>query len=431
MISHADTLPDTVRRRFRIFAYASTWFGCFADVMLESSAIIILYFAMLGTSNTLTMLSTGLSGIVSMFLLIPASGFVDKLGPKKVVGISCYLACASYLLMAFAPFFGKAAAQYIVLAGCFAFCVSKPLWTAAWYPILGDILRPSERGDFFGFMRFSYYILTGGIFCLIGIFMGAKPPVWFLQLVIGVTGILALGRIFFISKIRLGEHELGKYDLKKAFSTSVRNAPLVGLSVYVGFLSLAFAAILPLSLIYLKNGLRYGDNLVQILSSVGIGGSIFGFFFYGKLVRKIGIRNLQFGIHAAYIFIPLCLFFCGENIPCLVVPIGFLLFAGNFAFACFGCAMSQEILALARPGNITMASAFTQTYQMIGTACGRTVASLLLGNGVLATTWKYWNFSCSKFQTIFLFCSGLALFCLILLFCLPSVVPKHDDYYQP
>lgn len=141
--------------------------------------------------------------------------------------------------------------------------------------------------------------------------------------------------------------------------------------------------------------------------------------------------RLQFGIHAAYIFIPLCLLFCGGNIPCLVVPIGFLLFAGNFAFACFGCAMSQEILALARPGNITMASAFTQTYQMIGTACGRTVASLLLGNGVLATTWKYWNFSCSKFQTIFLFCSGLALFCLILLFCLPSVVPKHDDYYQP
>ena len=113
-----------------------------------------------------------------------------------------------------------------------------------------------------------------------------------------------------------------------------------------------------------------------------------------------------------------------------VIPVGGLLFAGNFAFACFSCSVSQEILALARPGNITMASAFTQTYQMMGTACGRTSASLLLGNGVLAATWKFWNISISRFQTIFLLCAGLALFCVTLFFCLPSVVPKHEDYYN-
>ena len=399
--------------------------------MLESSAIVILYFSLLGASNSLTMLSTGLAGMASMILLIPSAGIVDKVGSKRVVGFSCFLACGAYLLMACAPFFGNAAAQYVVFAGCFVFCISKPLWTAAWYPILGDILKPSERGDFFGFMRFSYYILTGSIFCIIGLLMGEKPPIWFLQLVIGITGLLALGRSYFISKIGIGIHEQGRYELGKAFRTSVRNAPLVGFAVYIGFLALSFSAILPLSLIYLKNELHYGDNLVQVLSSVGIGGSICGFFFYGKLTRRIGIRNLQIGIHISYIIIPLCLFFCGKGMPYLAFFIGMLLFAGNFAFACFGCAVSQEILALARPGNLTMANAFTQTYQMVGTACGRTVSSLLLSNGILAATWKYWNFSFSRFQTIFIFCAGLALFCLILLFCLPSVVPKHDDYYNP
>ena len=55
----------------------------------------------------------------------------------------------------------------------------------------------------------------------------------------------------------------------------------------------------------------------------------------------------------------------------------------------------------------------------------------LLGNGVLAATWKFWEFSVSRFQTIFLLCAGLALFCVTLFFCLPSVVPKHEDYYNP
>ncbi|WP_337747436.1 MFS transporter [Victivallis vadensis] len=428
----ACTLSDNCRRRFRIYAYASTWFGCFSDVMLENSAVIILYFVMLGTDNTLIMLSTGLIGIVSMFLLIPASGIVDRLGPKRVIALASWIACGSYLLMAAAPFAGKPAAPYLVLLGCFIFSVSRPLTNAAWYPVLSAILKPSERGDFFGFMRFSYYILTGMVFCLLGILMGAEPPVWFLQLIIGITGILALGRSVFISRIVLPEETRSKtHDFHGALKTSVCNGPLVGFSVYICCQSFAFAAILPLTLLYLKNGLHYGDNYVQILSSGGIAGSICGFFFYGSLVRRLGIRNLQFAIHAAYILIPLGLFFCGSGVPYLPLLIGLLLFAGNAAFSCFTCAFSQESLALARPGNVAMAAAFTLTYQMIGTAVGRTAASLLLGNGILSADWSCGGISFSHYQTIFLFSSLLALFFLTLVFCIPSVVPKHENYYNP
>jgi len=431
MTSYADTLSDQRRKQCRTYAYASTWLGCFSDVMPENSAIIILYLAMLGASNTLIMLSTSLSGIVAMFLLIPASGIVNKLGSRRMVAVSSLLACFSYLLMAAAPYMGIEIARYIVFFGCFSFCISQPLCTAAWFPILGHILKPSERGDFIGFMRFSYYILTGSVFFLLGILMGAKPPVWFLQIIIGTTGVLALGRYFFIARIPLPEHEHKVHDLKKAFRISIHNGLLVGFSAYVCFLSLAFAAIQPLTLIYLKNGLHFGDNVVQIISSVGVGGSICAFFFYGRLSRRFGIRNLQIAVHIAYIILPLVLFFCSDNIPYLPVVIAVLVFGANFAFANFVCTFSQESLALARPGNISMANSFSQTYQMIGTASGRTVASLLLGNGVLASTWKLWDIPISNFQTIYLICSGFAFFCLILIFCIPSVVPEHDDYYCP
>lgn len=107
MLKNAEKLSCRDRRKFRLYAYASTWFGCFADIMPESTAVIILYLAMLGASNTTIMLSTGISGIVSMFLLIPASCLVDKLGPRKVVNISCILTCVSYLGMSAAPFFRR------------------------------------------------------------------------------------------------------------------------------------------------------------------------------------------------------------------------------------------------------------------------------------------------------------------------------------
>ena len=427
MGSCADQLSDSKRRQFRLYAYASSCFGGFADIMLESSAIIILYFSVLGASNTLIMFSTGISGLVSMFLLIPMSGLVDRIGPKKAIHITCSLACSAYLLMASAPFFGPEADQYVVLLGCLLFCLSKPLWTASWYPVLGDILKPEERGDFFGFMRFSYYILTGGVFFLVGICLGKHPPAWILQLVIGATGLLMLGRMFFISKIETREHCCQHYDIIKAFKISIRNAPLVGFSVYIGFLSLAFASIIPLTMIYMKNGLQYRADTVQTISSISIGGCILGYFFYGKILRKIGMLSFQLLIHGICILIPLGLFLCRPSAWLL----GVFLFASNFCFACFSCMVSSEILALAKPGNLTMANAFSQTYQMIGTASGRMVVSFLLGNGILSASWQFGRFTVSRFQTIFLFCSGIAVFSLILLFSLPSMVPQHEDYYNP
>ena len=61
-MSHfADTLTSQQRKRARIYAYFSTYTGCISEVMLDSSAIIIVYMSMLDTSNTSIMLSTSFS----------------------------------------------------------------------------------------------------------------------------------------------------------------------------------------------------------------------------------------------------------------------------------------------------------------------------------------------------------------------------------
>ena len=78
-----------------------------------------------------------------------------------------------------------------------------------------------------------------------------------------------------------------------------------------------------------------------------------------------------------------------------------------------------------------MAMAFCQTYQQLGMGSGRVITSFLLGSGMLATQWNWRGLSVCNYQTLFLIEAFFGLFCLIMLFCIPSVVPKHEDYYEP
>lgn len=431
MASFAESLSLHERKRNIRYAYVSTWFGCFADVMLDSSALVIIYFTLLKAGNSLIMFSSALTGLVSMLLLIPVSFFVPRFGVKKMVGVSCALSCSGYLLMASAPLWGNAAAPYIVLLGIFVFCVGRPIWTVSWYPILTDILLPEERAGFLGKMRFSYTAITGTSFYFIGLFMGKEPPVWYLQAAIAMTGVFALGRYYCISKLKLSDIRSEKIDVKKTFSISIHNAPLVGFSVYTCFFCLAFSAVMPLALLYMKNGLKFDADTVQMLSTAGIAGNISAFLIYKKLHKLLGMRNLQLLIHFMAILLPILFFCCTGNSVAVMTAMGILLFLSYMVFSLFSCCFSQECLALARPGNSAMASAFACTYDGIGKAAGRTAGSFLLSNGILSSSWMLGNLSVSNFQTVFIFCALGALFMLVLVFSLPSVISSHEDYYQP
>ena len=56
MSTYAETLSEKERRRGRILAYFACYFGCISEVMLDSSAIIIVYISMLGGSKDVVML---------------------------------------------------------------------------------------------------------------------------------------------------------------------------------------------------------------------------------------------------------------------------------------------------------------------------------------------------------------------------------------
>ena len=430
MQSYAESLPVQDRKRYIKYAYVSTWFGCFADVMMDSTALIMIYFVLLNSNNSLIMFSTAVTGLMQIPLLIPASLLVNRFGVKKTVFLSAALSCTGYVTMSLAPFAGSAA-QYILLAGIFIFCASRPIWSTAWYPVLSDILLPRERGGFLGKMRFSYYIITGTVFYFVGQFMGKNPPIWYLQIATAVTGILALGRSYCINRIKLSDTKLAKLDLTKSFSISIHNAPLVGFSTYCCFFGMAFQAVIPLALLYMKKSLDFDADTVQKLSSLGIAGSVVGFLVYGWIVKKLKMKKLQLLIHLLWIIIPVGFFCCSKGMSHVMPLTGTLLFLSYLGLAWYNCCFSQECLALSRPGNSAMASALANTYNNIGSAIGRTASSMLLGYGLLATNWDYKGTNITDFQSLFLFAAIGAVICCVLLPSLPSMVSTHDDYYQP
>ena len=430
-MTFADTLSPRERRRGRILACLACWFGCISEVMVDSSAIVILYIAMMGGSKAEAMLSTGFSAVFCMVAMIPCAALVGRIGLKRAVVAACLAGCAGFLLMAAAPFFGpwrKAAA----LAGCLVFSAQRTLYGAAWYPMLDVFLRPQDRGSFFGTMRFTYMVLSGVLFYFVGRLMGENPPVRLMQGVLAVTGLLILGRL--LCMLRFPENpaeERVRLDWRRALGISIRNGPLVGYSVYVCLLSAASTSIVPLTLLYLKNHAGLDAGRVQVFSTVGIAGSVAGFFCYGFLLRVLKIRRLELGVHLAFVAAALVLALAGADVPGFLWVAGAAYFLAAFAGSAFMCNNSAEYLALARPGNKPMAVAFLQTYQNVGISVGRAGTAAILGADLLAPSWRLGPLGLCAYQTLFLLYGAAMAFLLVLLPALPAFVPKHRDYYEP
>ncbi len=431
MIDFAETLTAQERKRGRILAYFACYFGCISEVMLDSSAIIILYIAMLGGSDTVVMLSTGFSGVLNMLLMIPAAAIIGYIGMRRAVTIACITGCGGFLLMSAAPFFGEYR-QWAVLLGCLIYCTQRSLYGASWYPMLDAFLRPQDRGSFFGTMRYSYMILSGLLFFGAGKLMGKNPPLYLMQIIIGITGLLILGRLYCMLKFPANPREAKpKLKMKYALGISIRNGPLVSYSVYVCMLSLAYTSLVPLTLLYLKSYVQLPPGTVQIFSTVGIAGSIIGFFCYGFLQKKIKLKRLELAVHCIFGASAMILALVNCNVPFFICIISLIYFMISFATSTFLCNNSIELLALARPGNKTMAMAFQQTYTNVGVSIGRTGTALILGSNLLAPSWQLHGVTISNYQTLFLLYGVIALVLLILFPTLPSIVPKHHDYYKP
>ncbi len=445
-MTFAQTLTDTERRRSRRLAIYSSLCGCISEMALDTGALIVVYIAMLGGGDATKMLATGLTPVAMVFFCLLFSGVCDRFGLRRAVTLNCTAAFLAFALMAAAPWAGNAR-LICFLAACQLYCLTRPLHVTSWYPIVDNFLRPEDRSAFFGRMRFAYSTLNACLMFGIGRLMSAmgdNPPLWLLQAIFLFFGCGNLGRMYFLHKVpiapelenpplRAAFHATGqKYSLREGLRVSFRNGPLVGFCIYFCLYNVVACSFIPLSVVYMKSEeFNAPPSAIMSVAAISLAGSLVGFLFSSRILHKAGTRAAILLGHAAAGLLPAALFLCSPANPHRLAIIGSAQFLAASAAALMMVVNSTESLALARPGNKTVALAVCQVFCNTGSAAGRFGSAAVLACGILAPAWKLGALSVTRFQSLFLVDAILMVFFLILLVLLPAFVPKHEDYYEP
>ena len=417
-------------KRFGRYAITSTFFGCLGEQLYASNSFFILYMVMLGSSESTAMFSTSLKSWALLLLMIPAAGLISRIGTKLAIAVDAFVVCGSFVLMALAPFVGKYA-QPLVLTGIFTYSLVNILYSGAWYPVLSCFLKPAERGSFFGKMRFYYMFLNTAFIFVISCILDKKPPIWVMQLILLLVGLLYLGRKFCIDRMPSLPPSPHRYDLKKSLSISLRNTPLVGFSFYICFYTLAGSMVIPLSVLYMKTSLNFSESTIMLVTTAWMAGFICAYAVVGKLMKVMGHKWFQVLNHTITVVSVIGFCCAAPGMRFLVPLMAVSTFINGLCGAFSTCIFSVEMMASARPGNKVMAMAFCTTFSSLGTAIGRTLLTLILASGILCDKWMLGTMLMDKYQFLLLGVLVMLIFFYLLLLLCPSVISKHRDYYRP
>ena len=173
------------------------------------------------------------------------------------------------------------------------------------------------------------------------------------------------------------------------------------------------------------------DNILIIISSLALAGTILGFLSAGKIIDKIGIKRMLLFVHFSFALVNFSLFFIGTNTPFNLILITVLLATYGFFVGCSSIAISTEMMELASPNNKAISMAFCGSCYAAGTGGSRLLASLILGSGLLAPQWFMGPMKISHYQTLFLAYGCAIMFVCLLLVLVPAIFPKDNYRYMP
>ena len=315
--------------------------------------------------------------------------------------------------MVFAPYAGGAA-KYIVVFSCLAYSCSRPLYSATWYPLLNNFLRPHDRVPFFGTMRVLYMLFNTCLLFLLGKLMGAKPPIWLMQVAIAFAGITLFGRKVCMDKLPM-DPTAKREDVHFPESIlAIRKSPrLIGFACLMFYLDLFVLAAIPLATIYMKTVLQLPASTIMYATSTNLVGVIFGNFVMKFIVRKFGLFWFQLRTHLIFLFVIGFLIFVHEgnswNLPLLFASF----FLNGMGYASLLCLGSTRQLSLGQPDNRVISMAFVTSMQNLGTFLGRIGVTVALSSGALATSWEFKGLSFTHFHTLFILCFAMTFIGLI------------------
>ncbi len=423
-----NALSTSQVSRARQHAILSSCWGAISAGLINDSPIIMIMAEKMNAGPALTLMTTSLISLAYSVMLLPMGYVAAKLGYARTIMQCSFLGFLMILLVCFSPAFGSWGPG-VMLAAIAAYGITMSAYTAAWFPFIDNFLPKGQRHSFFGTMRFCWQGCSVCFFFVCGLLIGKTPSMFALQLVVFISALGMLGRIYHVSKVPQARQKAEGVKFFLGLTDALRNKALSGYSAYLCFLYLFCFATQPVAFVYIKNGLEIPANIVVIISALALSGSIIGFLVSGTVINVIRSRKVIVISHLSFISINICLFFINGNSFFHIAAITALLFVNAFMLSLLSVTTTSEMLALSTSWNRAMSMAYCGSFYSLGSGCARLLSSLVLGSGMLAPAWAYKSLNFTNYQTLFLFNSAALGFACLLLVMVPAVFPKGKYRY--
>ncbi len=425
------TKPDAKHLCAERRAILSSCCGLTGEVTLTDSAVILLFAGMLGAGDMLSLITTSVLPLFNGLLILPMAWWVPRAGRKTLILGACSLAACAYFMAGSAPFFGSYAVP-VLISMILLFAMTLSGFIAGWFPMLDTFLSGGRRTLFFGRMRFFHQLTAVLFLFLVSAAIGKTPPLWKLQAVLYLGAFIFMGRIFFIAAIP--DFPVEKHDdpsWLKGLRTAAGNRKLRRFSVYQFVLNLAVYGSVPLALLYLKNELKAPDNVIVFISAAALSGMLLGYLLIPRIIRILGLKYTFIALHALYLPVNIGLFFIEKGSFATYALMILLLMLSSFAIAATSIVCSAEMMALATPGNKTMAMAFSGALYYSGAGLSRLLASFALGSGLFASAQMSGGMAFGPYRTLFLLYAAGTVAAGFFLFSIPAVADASCPAAQP
>ena len=393
--------------------------------MLFLNGFVLMLLSVLKVPSGNILLYLSLPALAQMLLLIPAAHYARRIGIKSGV-IGGILNGLSLLCLFSAPYCHPYGLAWLpLLVGMLLEGVGSAMHVAVWYPLTSGFVPESERGNFFGRMRFSYQLVSIIFtFFVIAVLKNEPSPGAFQLFLILAFVTKIIGVIFYS---RLPQQGCAPGIARKMFHSLLHAIGAPGympFCAYVFLLSLATGCCMSLFCLLAKGPLSISEDEVILIGNLGMAGALAGYFFGGRMVDRIGTKAVFLICHFA--FGAILLSFTGR----VFFPAAGLLLVGglNFTFgmvqAASGIAMSSEMLALIPSDNKPMATALNQVLLNLGISLSGIFSAQAIRFGVLNNEWNFCGAIMTQYDTLIIVCGLSVLLLTVTLGLVPSVVKK-------
>lgn len=387
-------------------AIISSCLGALSQTILRDSSIVILYANSLGASQFLSLLTTALPVLCTALLLIPVAHIMEYTGKKRIMIPSMYIGMVGFIMMAAAGFFPENA-KWILTFGLTIYSVTLAVFIAGWFPLLRGIIPEFERGQFFGRLRVSWQSVLTIFLFFSSFFIARDANLITLQIIIGISAFLIIGRAVFVYQIPEAESKKQVPSFIKSLKKVFKTKPLISFSLYLFFLYFFSYSSVPGAFLYAKLELNAPDNYIVRLALFANLGSILGYYLGGKVCGKYKTKNILFLINLLFILLNLLFLFVGSYNLINAVFLSVLVIIYSSVVALLTVLATSKIFALANPLAINMSLAVGISFDNLGKGLSRIISGLFLDSGLFPEGVQFLGINMTPYQFLYL---GYAIF---------------------